>query len=92
MPNGTADEMMFGRLGRRGIEANFRGGAISSDGGVMLLRQLDRRLGISKAVAKALSDPRDPDRITHTLQDLIAQRLSGLCCGYEDLNDHDRLR
>jgi hypothetical protein len=84
--------MTFGRLGRRVIEANFRGGAISSDGGLMLLRQLDRRIGLSKAVAQALSDPRDPDCITHTLQDLLAQRLYGLCCGYEDLNDHDRLR
>jgi hypothetical protein len=66
--------MTFGRLGRRVIEAHFQGGAIRSDGGVMLLRQLDRRLGLSKAVARALSDPRDPDRITHPLQDLIAQR------------------
>lgn len=69
-----------------------RVGAISSDDGVMLLRQLDRRLGLSKAMTRLLSDPRDPDRITHTLHDLVAQRLYGLCCGYEDLNDHDRLR
>lgn len=40
----------------------------------------------------ALADPRDPERIRHPLRDLIAQRLYGLCCGYEDLNDHDRLR
>jgi hypothetical protein len=58
----------------------------------MLLRQLDRRLGLSKAVARVLRDPRDPDRITHTLQDRVAQRLYGLCCGYEDLNvRHDPL-
>ena len=92
MPNCTVDSMNFGRLGRREIEANFQGGAISSDGGVVLLRQVDRRIGLSKAVADVLHDPRDPDRITHSLQDLIAQRLYGLCCGYEDLNDHDRLR
>jgi hypothetical protein len=92
MPKWTTDEMTFGRLGRRVIEAHFQGGAISSDGGLMPLRQLDRRLGLSKAVARVLSDPRDPDRITHTLHDLVAQRLYGLCCGYEDLNDHDRLR
>jgi hypothetical protein len=92
MPKCTADEMGFGRLGRRMIEANFRGGTISSDGGVMLLRQMDRRMGLSAAVAAALSDPRNPERITHTLRDLVAQRLYGLCCGYEDLNDHDRLR
>jgi Transposase DDE domain group 1 len=92
MPNCTADLMNFGRLGRRMIEANFQGGAISSDGGLVLLRQLDQRIGLSKAVSQVLHDPRDPDRITHSLRDLIAQRLYGLCCGYEDLNDHDRLR
>jgi len=84
--------MKFGRLGRRVIEANFQGGAISSDGGVMLVRQVDRRIGLSAAVAAALNDPRAPERITHELRDLVAQRLYGLCCGYEDLNDHDRLR
>lgn len=92
MPKCTAEMMDFGRLGRRVIEANFQGGAISSDGGLMLLRQVDRRLGLSQAVASALHDPRDPERITHTLGELIAQRLYGLCSGYEDLNDHDRLR
>jgi hypothetical protein len=84
--------MLFGRLGRREIEANFRGGAISSDGGLMLVRQTDRKIGLSGAVAAALSDLRDPSRITHPLRDLVAQRLYGLCCGYEDLNDHDVLR
>jgi hypothetical protein len=84
--------MEFGRLGRRVIEADFRGGAISSDGGLMLVRQVDRKIGLSRAVAAALSDPRDSQRITHALRDLVAQRLYGLCCGYEDLNDHDRLR
>jgi hypothetical protein len=92
MPNCSADSMNFGRLGRRVIEANFQGGAISSDGGLVLLRQADQRIGLSKAVADVLHDPRDPDRIIHPLRDLIAQRLYGLCCGYEDLNDHDRLR
>lgn len=92
MPKCTVNQMTFGRLGRRFVEANFEGGAISSDGGVMLLRQMDNKLKLSQAVAQALHDDRDPDRITHTLRDLVAQRLYGLCCGYEDLNDHDRLR
>jgi hypothetical protein len=92
MPKCTANEMDFGRLGRRVIEADFSGGAIGSDGGVMLLRQVDRRIGLSAAVAAALADPRDANRITHSLRDLVAQRLYGLCCGYEDLNDHERLR
>lgn len=92
MPKCTATELEFGRQGRRRIEANFGGGAISSDGGLMLLRQVDRRIGLSAAVAAALHDPRHPELITHELRDLIAQRLYGLCCGYEDLNDHAALR
>lgn len=84
--------MEFGRLGRRKIEANFEGGALSSDGGLMLLRQVDRRIGLSTAVAGALHDPRDQSLITHELRNLVAQRLYGLCCGYEDLNDHTALR
>jgi hypothetical protein len=92
MPNCTQEEMMFGRLGRRVIEANFEGGALSSDGGLMLLRQVDRRLGLTKAVASALHDPRNQDTIVHEMRNLVAQRLYALCCGYEDLNDHAALR
>ena len=92
MPKCTADQLSFGRLGRRVIEANFEGGAISSDGGLMLLKEVDRRIGLSASVAAALHDPRHPDLITHDLRDLVAQRLYGLCCGYEDLNDHAALR
>lgn len=92
MPNCTQEEMEFGRLGRRVIEANFQGGALSSDGGLMLLRQVDRRIGLSRAVAGALHDPRNQDMIVHEMRDLVAQRLYALCCGYEDLNDHAALR
>jgi len=79
-------------LKRRVIEANFEGGALSSDGGLMLLREVDRKIGLSDAVAAALFDPRNPDCIVHELRDLVAQRLYGLACGYEDLNDHATLR
>ena len=92
MPKCTDGTIGFGRLGRRVIEANFEGGDIGSDGGVMLLRRVDERVGLSRAAAAVLSDPRDPTRIRHTLRDLLAQRIYGLCCGYEDLNDHDALR
>jgi hypothetical protein len=74
------------------IEANFDGGDISSDGGLLLLRQVDERIGLTRAVATVLEDARDPERITHPLRDLVAQRVYALCAGYEDLNDHDRLR
>lgn len=63
MPDRTGQQMVFGRVGRRGIDADFKGGAIGSDGGVMLVRQLDRKIGLSATVAAALSDPRDPERI-----------------------------
>jgi len=84
--------MQFGRLGRRVIEADFDGGDLSSDGGLMLLRQVDQRIGLSRAAAAAIGDARDPSRIEHRLHDLLAQRLYAMCCGYEDLNDHDVLR
>jgi hypothetical protein len=74
------------------IEANFEGGDLSSDGGLMLLRQIDARTGLSRLAAKALTERRAPGRIRHRLRDVLAQRLYGLCCGYEDLNDHDALR
>lgn len=77
--------------GRR-IEANFGGGDVSSDGGVMLLRQADRRLGLCRALDRAIADPRDPAMITHRQVDLLRQRIYGIALGYEDLNDHDSLR
>ena len=92
MPKCTKDKIGFGRFGRRVIEADFSGGDLSSDGGLLLLRQVDRHLGLSHAAAAAIPDPRDPERIRHGLRDLLAQRLYGLCCGYEDLNDHKALR
>lgn len=92
MPKCTEDKIDFGRLGRRRIEADFSGGDLSSDGGVMLLRQVDERIGLSCAAAAALPDPREPQRVEHGLREMLAQRIYGLCCGYEDLNDHHSLR
>ena len=92
MPKCTQDRIVFGRLGRRVIEADFSGGDLSSDGGLLLLRQVDEYLGLSRAAAAAIPDPRDPERIHHGLRAMLAQRLYGLCCGYEDLNDHKALR
>ena len=80
-----------GLNGRR-IEGNFQGGNVSSDGGLMLLRQVDRQLGLTKALAKRLPDQRDPDKIEHSLESMLRQRIYGLALGYEDLNDHDSLR
>ncbi len=77
---------------RRRVEARFDGGDITSDGGVLLLRQADQQLGLSQAIAKALDDPRRRASCTHDLVSLLRQRLYGLALGYEDLNDHQSLR
>lgn len=92
MPKCTSKEVEFGRLGRREISANFDGGDISTEGGVLLLRQIDRKIGLTKAAAGVLTDARDPARIKHDLRALVAQRVYAQCQGWEDLNDHDTLR
>lgn len=78
--------------GSREIVAGFDGGAISSDGGGLLLREAERVTGIIAQFAECFTDHRDPDLIEHTVEDLVAQRVYGLALGYEDLNDHDDLR
>src|SRR5271167_349011 len=92
MPNCTQKEMGFSSFDRRKIEGSFTGGEVSSDGGVLLLREADRRLGLVKALDGVLPDPRDPALVTHRQIDLVRQRIYGLAQGYEDLNDHDTLR
>lgn len=92
MPNCTNDQISFGRLKRREICAAFDGGDISTEGGVLLLRQVDRKIGLTKAAAKVLSDGRDPARIKHDLRALIAQRVYAQCQGWEDVSDHTTLR
>lgn len=82
----------FPSFDRRKIEASFCGGDVSGDGGVMLLREADRRLGLCQALDRVIADPRDPDLITHRQIDLLRQRIYGIALGYEDLNDHDTLR
>lgn len=95
MPKCTSEKnekIKFGKLGRRVIEADFSGGDLSSDGGLLLLRQVDQHLGLTRAAAHALPDDRVPGRTRHGLRELLAQRIYALCCGYEDLNDHSALR
>jgi Transposase DDE domain group 1 len=82
----------FPAVKKRALSASFTGGDVTSDGGIALLRQTDRRLGLTQALAKGLPDPRDPDRVEHPVLSLIRQRIYGLAQGYEDLNDHDTLR
>jgi hypothetical protein len=84
--------MVFQQLGRREVIGRFDGGTISSDAGGVLLREVERQCGILKRVAGCFEDYRDPERIEHRVEELIKQRVYAIALGYEDLNDHDRLR
>jgi len=92
MAKSTAPVLPFPRCQRRHGQAEFTGGDITSDGGVLLLRQVDKRLGLLAAVDRVLPDPRDPRLIAHSQLSLLRQRVYGLCLGDEDLNDHPTLR
>ena len=83
---------MFQDLGSRQVAADFSGGTLSSDGGVLLLRQVDINLGLTQCLAQCFRDSRQPVYVDHSVRQLLAQRLCGLALGYEDLNDHERLR
>ena len=82
----------FEPLGSREIVARFDGGTISSDGGAFLLRQTDRRLHLLPRLAECFLDGRNQNRVDHSIQEMLAQRIYGLALGYEDLNDHEQLR
>jgi hypothetical protein len=82
----------FHPLARREVRASFDGGTITSDGGGLLLREVEKRTRIVERFAACFTDHRKPERIEHTVGELVAQRVYGLALGYEDLNDHDQLR
>jgi len=88
----TAKPLAFSSLSRRRVEADFDGGHLTSDAGALLLREVDRRLGLTERLAACLTDPRDPDATTHPVRAMLRQRIFGVALGYEDLNDHQTLR
>ena len=88
----TPVQMEFPGVGRRRIVGRFDGGTLSSDAGALLLRDVEERTGLLAKVSRCFTDYRDPRRIEHSVEDLVAQRVVGLALGYEDLNDHDELR
>lgn len=87
-----AQGLKFQGLDSRVVVGDFDGGAISSDGGGLLLREVEKRLHIIERFASCFTDHRDANLIEHTVEDLVAQRVYALALGYEDLNDHDLLR
>ena len=88
----TPKRYEFHALGRREVVGCFDGGRITSDGGGLLLREVDARLGMMSRLSTCFEDYRNPESVEHPVRSLVAQRVYGLALGYEDLNDHDVLR
>jgi hypothetical protein len=82
----------FEACGSREIVARFDGGTISSDGGALLLRQTDQKLNLLPRLAQCFLDGREQERVKHSIQEMVSQRVYGLALGYEDVNDHEQLR
>ncbi len=85
-------QLEFHSLGRRDIVARCDGGEISSNGGGLLLREVEQRTHLLHRLSQCCTDYRDQDRREHSLESLVTQRGMGLVLGYEDLNDHDEVR
>jgi hypothetical protein len=85
-------QIEFQGLTGRTVVASFDGGTLTSDGGVLLLGEVDRRRGILGQFAACFADHRNPALVEHSVEDLVRQRVFALALGYEDLNDHDELR
>ena len=88
----TGEQLEFHALGRRSVTGRFDGGRISSDAGGVVLREVDQRIGLTTRVSRRFVDRRKALNVEHSVHDLMAQRISAIALGYEDLNDHGELR
>lgn len=88
----TQSEFEFQAHFSRRVVAGFDGGAMTSDGGALLLREADRRLNLLPRLGECFLDGRSPLLVKHPVAQLVAQRVYGLALGYEDVNDHEQLR
>ena len=88
----NTERLEFQPFEKRELIGIFDGGAITSDAGGLLLREIEAKLWAIRRFADCFTDHRDPDRIEHSVCEMVAQRVYALALGYEDLNDHDQLR
>ena len=87
MAHSTQEQLCFPPVEGLTVRGSFDGGALSSDFGPMLLRGIDRQIGLTERLASAFRDTRHPSYITHPVQALFAQRIFQVACAYEDAND-----
>lgn len=92
MSNDTLLPFDLPSVGRKKLTIDFAGGNQSSDGGLLLLRAAERKLGVCRRLAEAMPDRRDPERVRHAMFEMVMARASAIACGYEDAIDLDRLR
>jgi hypothetical protein len=92
MTNCITRNISFSSYKSKKVEVNFNGGDVTSDGGVLLLREIDRKLGLTKQISKLIPDERDQRYVDHSIEKILAQRIYGIALGYEDNNDHITLR
>ena len=92
MTQHTQIVLPFARLAGKTLQADFQGGTLSSDGGVLFLRDIEAQIGIISRFAGALNDPRDSRYPDHSYEELLRQRIFQIACGYEDANDCNDLR
>jgi hypothetical protein len=86
------DQLNFGKLNGRQVIANFDGGKITSDAGIVWLAELDKKLKITARFAECFQDHRSASYVDYSVHQLLAQRVYGIVLGYSDVNDHDKLR
>jgi len=92
MTDCNTQPLLFSSLGSKKIQADFNGGSLTSDAGALLLREVDKHLGLIDAINSCVPDPRNQFFIAHQQRTMLAQRIFGISLGYEDLNDHQSLR
>jgi hypothetical protein len=92
MNDNIATSFRFPAVGGKKVSAAFDGGRLTSDGGVLLLSQAERTMGICRRLAACIADPRDPTRVIHRLDDILRARVFAIACGYENADDLDALR
>jgi len=92
MTDCNSNHLPFSRIQGKNVVADFQGGRLTTDAGVLLLREVVQRTGLIKALDAAIPDPRKPELITHDQHTMLAQRIIAIASGYEDLNDHQTLR